>query len=841
MPVQPAVTSALPSTLPSASPPAGAEAGAASPEPARICFVDLVFNVPLAQQFTYAVPESWAQAPALGARVYASFGPRRLTGLVVATHEDFPEGRASRDKVKELLEPIDDGSVLDEDLLRLIRWAADYYHSPLGMTVFTALPPGTSRKDDAAVERVVAEGEPAEGGAGDAPLPPWLAALQPGEPITVAALQRREGLSLALVDRYVRRGLLRRSRRDRGPGARARSERVLRWVGAELPGARAPKRRAVAAYLQAQGETSLAALRERFGEGAREACRALEAAELVAATTRRVFRDPFADKGLIERDEAPVLSAEQQLVVDSIGAGLDGGFQAHLCHGITGSGKTEVYLQLIRRLRGQGRSALVLVPEIALTPQLAGRFRARFGEDVAVLHSGLTPGQRLDEWDRIRQGIVPVVVGARSAVFAPLPKLGLIVVDEEHDSSYKQGDGVRYHARDVALVRGKLQDCPVLLGSATPSLESLSNAWRLRSTLHSLRDRPTGAPLPVVEIIDMRKAERVAGADFLSEELRDELAKTVRAGKQAIVYHNRRGHSPFLLCPTCGEVPACQHCSISLTWHQARSRLVCHYCGFQKPKPRRCELCASESLELRGVGTERLEEALAHALPDLDVLRFDADSARGGKHEKLLADFRAGRYQIMVGTQMVTKGHDFPNVHLVGVLSAEHGLKLPDFRAAEHTLQRLVQVAGRAGRSGERGRVLVQSYTPEHYALPYLLDHDWLGFARTELELREDRGFPPAGHLALLELRARDAILAERDLLRLREALERWVEERGRAPFHLRGPSPAPMKKIKDVVRFHLLVGCESRVALRNLLREVRDLPECPDKLIVDVDPVGLM
>jgi primosomal protein N' (replication factor Y) (superfamily II helicase) len=795
-------------------------------------YVDCVFNAPLPRPFTYEVPADWAAPPAAGARVYAPLGARRVTGLVTAWREALPEGQDPA-SVKPLIEALDEAPVLDEALLGLVAWVADYYHAPPGMAAFTALPPGTARRDEVRLRLAHPDLPlPRE-------LPAWLRRLGRGS-VTPSALRKEEGFSPSALERLIDAGLIIKERVERRPDARARTEQVIHWLGGDLDTLRGARQRQVAERLAASGSVTMTELRAEVGAATRGAVDGLVKRGMLRLEEARVFREPFDDEAA-EPDTSHTLTPAQARVVTDISAQLEAGFSVHLIHGITGSGKTEVYLRLIRQVLDAGRGALVLVPEIALTPQLAARFKARFGADVAVLHSALSPGERLDQWDRIRAGAAPVVVGARSAVFAPLPDPGIIVIDEEHDTSYKQGDGVRYHARDVALVRGQRQGVPVVLGSATPSLESLSNAWRLKSTLHSLPERPSGVPMPRVEVIDLRAAELVEGAPFLSTDLLDEIRDTVKRGRQVILYHNRRGHSPYQLCPACGHVPECRACAISLTYHRHGERLICHTCGASRRFVPRCELCGSDAVELRGVGTEQLEETLARLLPQAPVLRFDADSVGARGHARLLAGFRCGDYPIMVGTQMVTKGHDFPGVHLVGVLMAEHGLRFPDLRAAEHTVQRLVQVAGRAGRAGEKGLVMVQTYAPDHYAMGFLSTHDYLSFARRELQLREERGFPPAGYLALLEARGPNPILVERDLARLRDALDRVIAARGWPGFRLRGPTLAPLKRVKGRARFHLLVAHESRPAIRALLGELEHLSERPAPLFVDVDPQDFM
>ncbi|MCA9710290.1 MAG: primosomal protein N', partial [Myxococcales bacterium] len=627
---------------------------------------------------------------------------------------------------------------------------------------------------------------------------------------------------------------------------------------------RSKQRRAILDYLEGQrdaaeragedGWVSIAELRGPFPR-ARELLAPLVLADLVAQQERPRQLDPFATAPAADTPQAP--TEDQAAALAALRADVDAGrYRSALLHGITGSGKTEVYLQLIAHVRARGQGAIVLVPEIALTPQLADRFRARFGDEVAVLHSALTPRQRLDAWQQIRAGTRPIVIGARSAVFAPVPRLGVVVVDEEHDGSFKQEEGVRYHARDVALVRAKRLGIVVVLGSATPALETFALAQDDRHRWLRLRTRPTPRPLPEVELIPLA-IHRPDPTSLLTGRMRDAVEQAVRKGGQAILFLNRRGFTTDLLCPDCGSRQQCPDCSApSMTYHLSRHRLMCHLCGHIEAAPRQCGECGSANLVHGGVGTERVELGLAKALPGLEVLRLDRDAARGRRLLDTLARFRSGRADVLVGTQMLSKGHDFPGVTLVGVLQGDHGLALPDPRAGERTFQLLTQVAGRAGRGEQPGRVLVQAWQIEHPAITFATRHDYLGFAQQELERRRALGNPPAGYLALVRVQGGDARVVEERARKLGAALRPRIAEVRAAhpsPEHgppvlmMLGPLPSPIERINRRIRWQLLLRAQRREPLRWLLGQLRPWlgPEGSGEgqtlAIVDVDPQSML
>jgi primosomal protein N' (replication factor Y) len=600
---------------------------------------------------------------------------------------------------------------------------------------------------------------------------------------------------------------------------------------------RAPAQRAVLEYLLARGRIPLEELRRAFPRG-RAALGALARRGLVELDRET----PVARGGLLASGgEAPPLTAAQVAALAAI-EGAFGGFATFLLHGVTGSGKTEVYLHAIARARAAGKGALVLVPEIALTPQLAGRFRARFGDDVALLHSGLSGAERHAEWLRLRRGEARICVGVRSAVFAPVQDLAVVVVDEEHESSFKQEDGPAYHARDLAVVRGKLEGAVVILGSATPSLETLENARRGRYRTLELPRRIDDRPLPPVEVVDLRRL-RKAGMDLapglLSPALADALDATVAAGRQAILFLNRRGYETLVLCEACGEEARCSQCAVALTHHARRGMLLCHACGRAERMDARCPSCGGTRTGV-GVGTEQVEEAARARVPAARVARLDRDTVgNAGDTAAILARFARRELDVLVGTQMVTKGHDFPGVTLVGVILADTALALPDFRAGERTFQLLTQVAGRAGRGGEAGRVVVQTFNPAARAVARAALHDYAAFAAEELEDRRRRGWPPFGRLLAARVEGSEAAAP-----RAAEALARAARPALRGEVALLGPAPAAIERLRGRTRWHLLFRAAEPQPLFRIhaaLAPVAARPPGGAQVRFDMDPYSMM
>ena len=775
---------------------------------------------------TYSVPENLQKTIELGRRVLVPLGRgnRRVTGYVVSLGEEPPDH-----STKPIADVLDERPLFDADMLGLFEFVAGYYHAPLAEVIRTGLPGGLNVQD-ARVATVT------ELGRSRVSVDPLLARIARG-----AVPTKELGVSMARLVRLAETGLIELGYELARARAQARFVSVLSLTGAEpakpLKAGAGPA--VLLDLLRAEGQLEVPSLKGRVtNHGA--AVRRLVAIGVARIDRTQSFRDPWHGVD-IARDVAPQLTDQQRRAVEAITRSVDDArYDGFLLRGVTGSGKTEVYLHALEHALDRGKGGIVLVPEIALTPQLSGRFRARFGERVAVLHSGLSDGERLDQWQLIRAGERPVVVGARSAIFAPIPNLGLIVVDEEHETSFKQDETPRYHARDMALKRGHMAAIPVVLGSATPSLETVLNSKRGRLTRLELPGRIGQRPLPPVELIDLKDHPPVHPEAMLSRPLLEAITEVVSRKEQAIIFLNRRGFSNCLLCRVCGNVPRCVDCSVSLTWHKRQHRLSCHYCEFQRPMMTVCSECGAQDLQLLGAGTEQIEEVLAQELPGARVARMDRDTTRGRALDKLLTDFRRGDIDVLVGTQMVAKGHDFPNVTLVGVLLAEQSLKMQDFRAAERTFQLLTQVSGRAGRHKLPGKVLVQTYTPDDETLKLAMRHDLDAFVSRELRTREQRRFPPFNHVALVRIDAPKPATVWDAAGRIGVI----VRKAGSRELDIIGPQLAPIERLRGRTRVMILLKTSDRAALHRVLALLDPTDTkllAGARLAIDVDPVNLL
>ncbi len=610
------------------------------------------------------------------------------------------------------------------------------------------------------------------------------------------------------------------------------------------------RQREVLAILEEWRELPLQELL-KLAETTADTVRRLEDKGLVAIRSEVSERDPYGDETFVATQPL-ALNPEQSAALGAVVGALDGGAgpSVFLLHGVTGSGKTEVYLQALAHALAQGRGAIVLVPEISLTPQTVERFKSRFQHGanrtmVAVLHSHLSAGERHDEWQKIRQGRARIVIGARSAVFAPVERLGLIVVDEEHEASYKQGEAPRYHARDVAVVRAAREGAVVVLGSATPSMESYHHARSGKYRLLELPHRADAAKLPVVRVVDMRtEARKQKGPPVFSHLLHEAILQRLERREQTMLFLNRRGYSTSLQCPLCGYVAGCPNCSVSLTYHRQRQRLCCHVCGHEEAVPSECPdpKCRNPGIRYAGLGTERLEEALARQFAKARVARMDSDTLqRKSDYRRVLTDFRSGRIDILVGTQMIAKGLHFPNVTLVGIVYADLGLHLPDFRAGERTFQLLTQVSGRAGRGDIEGEVIVQAFTPFHPAIQYARRHDYLGFYDQEIEFRQALGYPPFARVALVTLRGRNEEKVQFSADHVRKELERVLV--GFRDLIIAGPGPAPLARAETFYRYQVMLRTRAMSRLASMLDpwvQGLTLPE-DIRLSLDIDPVDLL
>ena len=543
-----------------------------------------------------------------------------------------------------------------------------------------------------------------------------------------------------------------------------------------------------------------------------------------------IKKEDYRIKYEVNKDKKKVLTPSQQKVVNSVLENQQN--VPFLLFGVTGSGKTEVYMQIIEKVLKRGETAIMLVPEISLTPQMVEQFSNRFGNQIAALHSALSEGEKYDEWRRIARGEASIVIGARSAIFAPLKNIGIIIMDEEHSDSYKQGDkSPRYHARDVAIWRAKYHSCPVLLGSATPSLESMARAEKGVYQLLVLKERVNGKSLPNVEIIDMNK-EAKNGISHITNRLLGELSSCIDRGEQAILFLNRRGFSTFVTCKNCSETIKCPNCDITLTYHKSNRMLRCHYCGYATPLPKVCPNCNEEALSDLGVGTEKIEEELHGLLPNARVLRMDVDTtSRKGAHKKMIDAFRNHEYDILLGTQIVAKGLDFSDVTLVGVINADTSLNIPDFRSSENTYSLLSQVAGRSGRSQKTGKVYIQTFNPDHYAISFVKEHDYLGFYREEMKIRRRLGYPPFYFLCYLKISGKEADYLFQESLKIKRSLERNLHH-----TTILGPTTLAVFKVNNIYRYGIILKYKREEALYDILIKVQNHYKSNHKLRVDID-----
>ena len=798
--------------------------------------------------YTYGVPPGMELQ--LGHAVLVPFGRRKLSGYVIGPGDAsvVPAGKLKR--VARLLDP---APAFDEAQLRFFRWAARYYLVGLGQVISTALPSAYNKRGRTVVlptdEGVAALAEQAEASgelAPDRALVLREVVAHPGR--TEGGLARklqdeleRERIRPA-IEGLRRAGLVVTEHREpKGIGNQITVVKLAAGTdaGALPPTLGARMRGVLARLIDAEGELSLRALVQLEGPGARDAVKRLETRGLVERSTRE-DKEAAVTQGVGEVQRDVVLNGAQQAAVDAVVAGL-GAAGTFLLHGVTGSGKTEVYLRIAAEVLARGLQVLLLVPEIALTPQLTGRVKARFGDRVAVLHSGLGGGERLREWRRIRAGEADVAVGARSALFAPFKQLGLVVVDEEHDDSYKQDDTVPYHARDLGVVLARLVGCPVLLGSATPSLESFQNAADGRYTTLSLPQRATPRPVPRIELLDMRGLPpTTAISPPLGLALRDVLDR----GEQAIVLYNRRGYAPVVECPGCGSHYECPSCGVGMVFHRRRRRLLCHYCGFHQTYQDDCPACGT-AFAILGHGTERVAEDLEALFPDVAVARMDLDTvATKGAHQRILSKFRAGDARLLVGTQLVAKGHDFPGVSFAAVVGVDHLLGIPDFRSAERTWALVTQLAGRAGRGEQAGRVLVQTRHVDHFVFRTLAEGG--DFYAEETRLRRVMGYPPFTRLVLLRI---SATSRDKALGRARELSDVLRASARKAAPHraidILGPTPAPMPRKVKRWRFQIVLRGRDVPRFRAWLQDQRAVLRKARgggvRVGVDVDPRSLL
>src|SRR5882672_9173705 len=700
-------------------------------------FAEIAIPLNVHQTFTYRLPASFAANAKSGCRVLVPFGKQLLTGYIVDILETLEETGQQEEgfEIKDVEELFDTEPLVTAELLNLTKWIADYYYAPWGETIKSSLPAGINVEAEtifsitnegrAAIAASIAKGGGKRGQLGKmAAKMEALARIAENGMLDAGALAKEfnKNRASAIARELERAGYITTTRRLQSAQVKPKRQQAVRLIQrAPIEGGKPlneQQGRVIKILFDSVEPVAFAQLIETAGTSA-SVVRTLEKRGYVEVFTREVRRDPLKDYRPLNDGDLR-LNQKQQSALDQIVAKLEEGrYAAFLLHGVTGSGKTEIYIRAMRAAVAKGKSALMLVPEISLTPMFARRLRAHFGDAVAILHSSLSDGERLDEWNRIRQGEARVCIGARSGVFAPLENIGLIVVDEEHEASYKQEETPRYHGRDTAIMRAHLANAVIILGSATPSMESFHNAHTDKYAYLKLDERIGGRALAEVQIVDMRQVfERYSKQQIFSDEARAAISENHARGEQTLVLLNRRGYSSFLLCRSCGYRATCPNCSVALTYHKFDARLTCHYCGHQDRIPRACQQCEGPYIQYVGEGTEQIEALLKETYPKLRISRLDRDTTRRrGSFEKLINEFAAGDIDLMVGTQMIAKGHDFHNVTLVCVISVDAGLGMPDFRASERTFQLLTQVAGRAGRGEKPGRVIIQSYHTANYAL----------------------------------------------------------------------------------------------------------------------------
>ncbi len=744
----------------------------------------VTLDVAVRREFDYLVPEELEPSVHEGTRVKVPFGPREVMGVVTAVLDESPHGN-----LREVIKTVGGQALVTPPILRLVRWIADYYCCAPEIAMKAVLPDAVRKEEEGWRERLYVRALP-----------------QHGEP---PKLTKRQEDLWTIVEEW-----------------------------RELP---------LQELVRLAGTTSAT-------------IRKLEDKGLVSIAPQISERDPYAKEHILPTQPLE-LNAQQATALESIVDSMERlakrdddeakpvGDNVFLLHGVTGSGKTEVYLQAIAHALGQGKGAIVLVPEISLTPQTVERFKARFSQGpqqtlVAVLHSHLSAGERHDEWHKIRQGRARIVIGARSAVFAPVEPLGLVIVDEEHEHSYKQEEAPRYNARDLAVVRGQQEGAAVVLGSATPCMESYHNVQRKKYGLLSLTERVDNIQMPIVRVIDMRSAARKEkGVGIFSPQLREAILQRLEKNEQVMLFLNRRGWSSSLQCPECGFVAECPNCSVSLTYHRAAQQLMCHICGHIEAAPKKCPetKCGNVAIRFSGLGTEKVEAALEKGFPSARVKRMDSDTLkRKEDYRRILGDFRTGKIDILVGTQMIAKGLHFPNVTLVGIIHADLSLHIPDFRAGERTFQLLTQVAGRAGRGEVEGEVYVQSFTPFHPAIQYARRHDYIGFYDQEIEFRQQLNYPPVGRVALLTLRGRSEDRVKFVADHLRREMDTVAKELGEVV--VAGPAPAPLLRAENFYRYQIMLRTSRMPQLSRKLSALRETFQIPEdlRLVIDIDPMSL-
>lgn len=797
----------------------------------------VIVDVPAKQTdrpFDYVIPDHLVEVVKPGMRVIVPFGPRKIQGFVLAVKPESDFG-----KLKELIEPLDITPILNQELLALGEWLT-YETLCYKISAFQVMLPAALKAKYEKKLKLSADVKnlPAEIRAVFEPnnMIPWEEAVKLG---CLNLFQKEVANGTVEIIYEVKE----RVKKKKLKHILSRlTKQQLEEEKEHLPIQAAKQKEVIDFFLQADAPVELRKLLSKLGISA-STIKGLVQKGILEEKEMEVYRDPFEERVFSHTEPLPLTSDQQKAITPIFASISEHKHQTFLLYGVTGSGKTEIYLQSIQKVLQEGKEAIVLVPEISLTPQMVKRFKGRFGNEVAVLHSGLSAGEKYDEWRKIQKKEVKVVVGARSAIFAPFENLGIIIIDEEHETSYKQEDNPKYHARNVAIKRGNTHQCPVVLGSATPSLESFARAQKGVYTLLSMPNRMNNQTLPRVEIIDMREELREGNRSMFSRLLLEKIEDRLEKNEQIVLFLNKRGHSSFVMCRDCGYVVNCPNCDISLTYHRANQRMKCHYCGYEANVPNSCPECHSEHIRYFGTGTQKVEEELVKILPHAKVIRMDVDTtSRKGSHEKLLDQFQEGHADILLGTQMIAKGLDFPNITLVGVLSADTMLHLPDFRSSEKTFQLLTQVSGRAGRHEKEGEVVIQTYTPEHYSVELAGEQDFDRFYEKEMLMRKIHKYPPFYYISLITVSHEELMKT----VSITEKITAYIRSRLSDEAICLGPVASPIPRINNRYRYQCLIKYKREPELNLALKKILDQYQQEISLgglqiSVDVNPYILM
>ncbi|MGP7817561.1 primosomal protein N' [Niallia sp. 01092] len=799
----------------------------------------VVVDVPAKQTdkpFDYLIPEHLENIIQPGMRVIVPFGPRKVQGFVESIEQE-----SSYHSLKKITEPMDLVPVLNKELLHLADWLS-VQTLCYKISAFQAmLPPALKAKYERKI-RLLANGDQQE-------LPESFYPLFNGKE-EVLWEEAIKTTSLSAIQKEVKKGKLEvvyevqsRANKKKVKHIYSLLNRTQLQEVAKNLNKQAKKQQQIIEYFMQKNESVEQKVLLGELKTSSSVIKGLIEKGILAEKEVEMYRDPYKEREF-ERTSPLQLTEEQQQAIEPIHHSIDDSFhKVFLLYGVTGSGKTEVYLQSIDKVLKKGMEAICLVPEIALTPQMVHRFKGRFGDQVAVLHSGLSVGEKYDEWRKIQRKEVNVVVGARSAIFAPFENLGIIIIDEEHEMTYKQEENPRYHAKDVAIKRGETYHCPVILGSATPSLESFARAQKGVFSLLTLKKRMNNNPLPAVQIVDMREELRAGNRSMFSSVLLEKLKDRIEKKQQTVLFLNKRGHSSFVMCRDCGYVVKCPHCDISLTYHQYNNQMKCHYCGYEDRTPNNCPECSSEHIRYFGTGTQKVEEELAKIMPEARVIRMDVDTtSRKGAHEKLLKQFQDGKADILLGTQMIAKGLDFPKITLVGVLSADTMLHLPDFRSSEKTFQLLTQVSGRAGRHELEGEVVFQTYTPEHYSIELASQQNYDIFYESEMMIRRSHSYPPYYYITLITVSHEQLMKA----VAVTEQISHVVRQKLSPKTVVLGPVASPISRIKNRYRYQCLIKYKQEPNLKSVLKTIMDhyqgeITTNGLQISIDVNPYILM